>query len=157
MNKPITLKDLSQLKARGIINEAEFERRKKLLYQQAMRRADRLRTAKSGVIYILLAAFLGALGLHNFYAKRPIRGFIQLILTLISWLFMFLPLLFVCLWIYLEIMFTSRDGRGQPFCGSPAVIWLLRLGLSIYLVFALLNLQNNGELIFSKEFLNGNF
>mgnify|MGYP000032725084 FL=1 len=157
MNKPITLEDLSQLKARGIINEAEFERRKKLLYQQAMRRADQLRTAKSGVVYILLAAFLGALGLHNFYARRPVRGFIQLFLSLISWLFMFLPLLFVCLWIYLEIMFTRRDGRGQPFRGSPAVIWLLRFGLTLYLAFALLNLQNSGELIFSEQFLNGNF
>ena len=157
MDKTITLDDLSQLKARGIIDDAEFERRKKLLYRRTMRQTDDLRGSRNGIVFIFLAAFLGGLGLHNFYAKRPVRGFIQLFLLLTSWLYWFLPLIPLSVWIYLEIMFTGRDGSGKPFRGSRGIIWLLRFGLTIYIAYAFLNLSLNGQLIFSEEFMSGNF
>ncbi len=154
MNDYLTLEELGQLKARGIIDEAEFERRKKLLARKLTREQT---TAKSGVIYILLAFFLGCLGLHNFYVKRPIRGLIQILLFATSWLFLFLPLIILSLWLYLEIMFTNHDGNGNHFKSSSGMIWFLRLGLTIFIAYTFLNMQNAGELITSDLFIASNF
>ena len=69
---------------------------------------------KSRIVYIILAVFLGSLGVHNFYAGRVGAGIGQLLITLlIGWLV--LPLLIVWLWVFIEICAVTRDGSGVPF------------------------------------------
>ncbi len=58
MAKPADLEDLLQLKARGIIDDAEFSARKKLLARRSLRAYSQSK-AKSGILYIFFAYFLG--------------------------------------------------------------------------------------------------
>lgn len=63
------------------------------------------------VVYILLGLFLGALGVHNFVAGYHGRGLAQLLITLLTgWLL--IPLLFVTIWVIIEIITTTRDADG---------------------------------------------
>lgn len=67
---------------------------------------------KSRTAYLLLAFFLGTLGIHNFYAKRSTCGVIQLLITIlscgfaagISWI-----------WAIIEMITVDRDGNNVPF------------------------------------------
>ena len=69
-------------------------------------------TAKSRTVYVLLAIFLGALGVHNFYAGYTGRGIAQLLITLltmgwaaeISWI-----------WAIIEAITVKNDAKGIPF------------------------------------------
>ena len=83
--------------------------------------------AKSSIWYIILAWFFGILGIHNFYAGYYIKGLVQLILTLISWQFMFIPLFVVMIWVFLEVLFVNKDAQGIPFVGGGIWAFLLRL------------------------------
>lgn len=67
---------------------------------------------KSRVAYVLLAIFLGELGVHNFYAGYVGRGVAQLLITILS-----LGLLFWVSWIWaiVELCVVSDDGKGIPF------------------------------------------
>ena len=69
------------------------------------------RSDKSRVAYILLALFLGGLGIHNFYAGHGGRGIAQLLITLLTGWLLF-PLIFIGLWILIEIISTNTDGAG---------------------------------------------
>ena len=70
--------------------------------------------SKSRLVYILLAIFLGCLGLHNFYANYKKRGITQLLLTVfLGWTGFILGILAV--WIFIEIIITNKDGNGKPF------------------------------------------
>ena len=96
---------------------------------------DEKTSAKSGIIYVLLAYFACVIGLHNFYAGYYKRGIIQLILSLISPFMMFVPLLVVSLWGLGEMLFVNTDAKGVRFKGNPAIIWALRgigIGFLIY-------------------------
>lgn len=63
------------------------------------------------LVYILLALFLGALGVHNFVAGYAGRGAAQLLITiLLGWLI--LPLIAVVIWVIIEIVATTRDVNG---------------------------------------------
>ena len=69
---------------------------------------------KSRLVYILLALFLGTLGIHNFYAGRSGVAIFQCMITLlIGWLVV--PLLIVLVWIIFEILAVNKDGGGIPF------------------------------------------
>ena len=87
------LDELKALRARGAVDDRQYE----LLRRRLARRiiSDRREAAfsKSGAVYIVLAFFTGAIGLHNFYAGYYKRGWTQAILTIVSPLFAFLPLL----------------------------------------------------------------
>ncbi len=74
---------------------------------------------KSAAIYLLLAFFFGFLGIHNFYAGYIWRGLIQLLMTLFAAVFLFIPLLIVGIWVFLEICFVGTDAQGIPFVPSP--------------------------------------
>jgi len=69
---------------------------------------------KSRIIYVILALFLGALGIHNFYAGRTTQAIVQLLITLlIGWLI--LPLFVVFIWVLVDICAVDRDSMGVPF------------------------------------------
>ena len=67
---------------------------------------------KSRIAYIVLAIFLGELGIHNFYAGYAGRGVAQLLITILSF-----GLLFWISWIWalVELCVMTNDGRGVPF------------------------------------------
>ena len=68
----------------------------------------------SRVGYILLALFLGVLGIHNFYAGYSGKGIAQLLITLLlGWLI--LPWLAVIIWNIIEICTVTKDAQGVPF------------------------------------------
>ena len=71
-------------------------------------------SSSNRLVYILLALFLGTLGIHNFYAGRIGSGVAQLLLTiLIGWLIA--PLFGVGFWVLLDICFVKHDGNGRRF------------------------------------------
>ena len=68
---------------------------------------------KSRLAYILLALFLGFLGIHNFYAGRSGTGLTQLLLTIFTgWLIA--PLVLVLIWVLVDICAVDADGMGRP-------------------------------------------
>lgn len=67
--------------------------------------------AKSRVAYILLGVFLGAFGVHNFYAGYVGRGIAQLLLTLFTCGY---AALIVFIWSIVEIIVVDRDAKGVP-------------------------------------------
>ncbi len=91
--------------------------------------------SKSRLVYVLLAFFLGTLGIHNFYAGYIARGLAQLAITLfLGWLY--LPLLFVAIWVLAEIFFVNRDADGQPFEGSGCAVIVGVIAIVVISVFA---------------------
>ena len=68
----------------------------------------------SRVSYVLLAWFIGTLGIHNFYAGYSERGVAQLLITLLfGWLF--IPLIFVIIWNIFEMCTVTSDAKGTAF------------------------------------------
>ena len=67
---------------------------------------------KSRVVYVLLAFFLGELGIHNFYAGYIGRGVVQLLITILT-----LGILFWVSWTWaiVELCITTHDRKGVPF------------------------------------------
>ncbi len=70
------------------------------------------RSYKSRTTYIVLGIFLGALGVHNFYAGYTGRGVGQLCLTVLT-----LGYLGIVSWIWaiIEICIVEKDGTGLNF------------------------------------------
>lgn len=72
---------------------------------------------KSMVVAVLLAVFLGTLGIHNFYLGYTQKAVIQLVLTIVgwatSWLFVGLLAVFaVAVWVIVDIVqIVSRQGQ----------------------------------------------
>lgn len=70
------------------------------------------RPPKTRFVYIILALFLGGLGIHNFYAGRYGSAIAQLLITLlIGWTI--IPLFVVGLWALIEAIVVAHDGNGQ--------------------------------------------
>lgn len=91
---------------------------------------------KSQLIYVVLALFLGALGIHNFYANRWVRGLIQLLLTIGTGM---VGSVISSLWSVINIFTIETDGDGHPFhLNLPAKYIAGVLGIIKYL----------GEIIF---------
>ena len=115
------LDELKALRARGAVDDRQYE----LLRRRLARRiiSDRREAAfsKSGAVYIVLAFFTGAIGLHNFYAGYYKRGWTQAILTIVS------PLLVTAAWAFGELLWVDKAANGTFFRGSRKVIWLLRI------------------------------
>lgn len=67
--------------------------------------------AKSRAVYIVLGIFLGCLGIHNFYGRRYVTGFAQLMITLVlGWAVV--GIIVTGLWALLEIFTVTKDGTG---------------------------------------------
>ena len=62
--------------------------------------------------YILLGLFFGELGLHNFYAGYVGRGVAQLLITVLSFGFLFWV---SWIWAFIEIIVVSRNAKGVGF------------------------------------------
>ncbi len=95
--------------------EDERPRRRSRYRRQGTRDND----SKSRLAYILLALFLGTLGIHNFYVGRTGAGVAQLLITIFSFPLMcvgvgiftvFIPVV----WSLVEIVAIDRDGNGYP-------------------------------------------
>ena len=129
----LDIEKLKELRSSGAISEQEFLEQKHRLFRQIERENESV-GAKNGILYILLAWFLGTIGIHNFYAGYVGRGVVQMLLTLTSWLFLFIPVVVVALWVLLEIFFVNKGANGVFFKGSRKLIWLLRIGAIIWLV-----------------------
>jgi TM2 domain-containing membrane protein YozV len=71
------------------------------------------RSHKSRTAYIVLGIFLGALGVHNFYAGYVGRGVGQLCLTVLT-----LGYLGIISWVWaiIEVCVVEKDGSGLNFC-----------------------------------------
>lgn len=70
--------------------------------------------SKERIAYVLLGVFLGALGVHNFYAGYVGRGVAQLLITLfLFWLVV--PLVAVWIWTIVEVITVTADAKGVPF------------------------------------------
>jgi len=92
-----------------------------------IKKTGKQRIAKNGIIYIVLAFFLCTIGIHNFYAGYIKRGFAQMLLTIMSPFFMFIPLLIVSAWGLGEILLVNKDANDIPFTGNKRIIMALRI------------------------------
>lgn len=82
-------------------------------------RQTRFAKPKSRLVYILLAVFIGTLGLHNFYAGYTKRGIIQLVVSLIGAFTVLILIGAVILtgvvfWAWAEAIFVKKDAYGEP-------------------------------------------
>lgn len=91
---------------------------------------------KSQLIYVVLALFLGAFGVHNFYANRWGRGLLQLLLTVATGL---VGSVISSLWAIINIFSIETDGDGHSFKLNPVAKYICG-GLGILKYF--------GEIIF---------
>lgn len=66
---------------------------------------------KSRGIYIVLALFLGGLGIHNFYAGYNGRGAAQLVITLVTGLSG--GIFLVAIWSFIECFVVNTDAYGR--------------------------------------------
>ena len=124
---------LKELRDAKTISEEEYLEQKKRLAVKAIQQVDR-NNAKNGIIYIVLAFFLGLIGVHNFYAGYWGRALSQLCLTIIAPWFLFVPLIGVNLWVLIEILFVNHGARGILFNGNRKIIWGLRIATILILV-----------------------
>ena len=67
---------------------------------------------KSRTIYVVLAIFLGHIGVHNFYAGYIGRGVAQLLITILTFGFLFW---ISWIWAIIEACAETHDGRSVPF------------------------------------------
>ena len=71
---------------------------------------------KSRIAYVLLAIFLGGLGIHNFYAGYMERGVTQLLISVLGGSFTCgISSLVVWVWAIIEACITTTDKNGVPF------------------------------------------
>ena len=120
------------------MSEEEFIAEKKRLAAKVLHLDDK-KTPRNGIIYILLAFFFGAIGLHNFYAGYWGRGLSQLCLSLIAPWFLYIPLLFVSIWVLLELLFVNKDSHGKLMQGNRRIINILRVATIVILTLAFYN------------------
>lgn len=67
---------------------------------------------KSRLAYLLLAFFLGHMGIHDFYAGYVGRGIAQLLITVCSFGLLFWV---SWLWAIIEMIVVTKDAKGVPF------------------------------------------
>lgn len=115
------------------------EQRKKVAFRKILR--DNELSPVNGIVYILFAFLLGAIGVHNFYAKFWKRGIVQFLMTMFAPFMFFIPLIFTSMWAEAELLFQNRDRDGRLFKGSRRKIWVLRLMSIVVLVWGLMSLE----------------
>lgn len=114
------LEQLAALQKKGILTKKEFEEQKKALLAAQVEASDTV-GRKQQIIYVLLAFFLGAFGIHNFYAGYKGRAITQLVLSILSPFTLFLSLIFVDIWVIVNIFRINKDASGRDFIPSRGV------------------------------------
>lgn len=137
MENMINPEKLEELRDKKLISEEEYNAQKKHLFEKIIRKENGRINPKNGIVYVLLAWFLGTLGIHNFYAGYVFRGVVQLLMTLTAQFFMFIPLLITAVWAYLELLLQNKSRDGERLGGSRKVIFVLRTAATIWLALAL--------------------
>ena len=69
---------------------------------------------RTRLVYILLAIFLGGLGVHNFYAGYTKKAIIQLLCCTIG-AALVIPLIVGAIWILVDIFTVTKDADGKSF------------------------------------------
>jgi TM2 domain-containing membrane protein YozV len=67
---------------------------------------------KSRTVYILLAVFLGAYGVHNFYAGDKKAGLIKLLVSLLTCFIGAIPMF---IWAIVDAINVKQDAQGVQF------------------------------------------
>lgn len=67
---------------------------------------------KMKAVYVVMGFFLGAIGIHNFYAGYKRRAIAQLLITVLSFGYL---LLVSWIWAIVEIIIVNDDASGRPF------------------------------------------
>lgn len=67
---------------------------------------------KSTTTYILLALFLGCLGIHDFYAGYTNQGIIKLCISVVGCC---IGLIISVIWAFIDLCTVRQDASGQPF------------------------------------------
>ena len=87
------------------------------------------------VMYIILGIFFGLFGIHNFYAGYKGRGIAKILLSILI-----VPILFVELWVLIELVATKTDGKGRLMEESATpvrilpIIFLIIYSLSLFFI-----------------------
>lgn len=126
------LEKLAKLREKNILNEEEYNNIKTHIVNKHILV---LEEKKSGVAYVLLAWFLGIFGAHNFYAGYTKRAIAQLLLTLFSWVLLFIPLFIVQLWALGDLCFVNKDARGNSFVGDKVMVMIVRIAAVTFYIF----------------------
>lgn len=127
------IEQLAKLYAKGHITEEEYLSQKKALLEAAVKASQACEISrKNGLIYVVLAWFLGVFGAHNFYAGYNGRGLAQLLLTVFSWILMFIPLIITSIWAFIEMLIVNKDSDGCKFGGDAGLILGLRIAAVIW-------------------------
>lgn len=126
------LEKLAELKDKNIISEEEFNTLKKEILSKVIAESE----TKSGVAYALLATFLGLFGAHNFYAGYTKRAVVQLLMTLFSWILLFLPLFVVQIWVLGDLWLINKDAKGVPFSGDKTLVVIIRVAVTAMYLFS---------------------
>lgn len=66
---------------------------------------------KMKAVYVVLGFFLGAIGVHNFYAGYKRRAIAQLLITVLSFGYL---LIVSWIWAIVEIIMVNDDASGRP-------------------------------------------
>ncbi len=69
---------------------------------------------RTRLIYILLAIFLGGLGIHNFYAGYTKKAIIQLLCVIPGSILVF-PAVIEFIWVLVDICTVTKDADGKTF------------------------------------------
>lgn len=124
MNDIENLEHLNTLRDKKIIDDQEFTSIKRTIINKHL--GTHL-GAKSGTAYVLLAWFLGIFGAHNFYAGYTKRAIVQILITLFSGIFFFIPIVIVQIWALGDMCLIDKDADGTPFYGDKILIRIIRI------------------------------
>lgn len=69
---------------------------------------------RTRLIYILLAIFLGGLGIHNFYAGYTKKAIVQLLCVIPGFMLVFPPII-EFIWVLVDICTVTKDADGKTF------------------------------------------
>ncbi|MEI7904489.1 MAG: TM2 domain-containing protein [Candidatus Firestonebacteria bacterium] len=74
-----------------------------------------LDTAKPRAVFVLLGIFLGAAGIHNFYAGYLGKALAQLVLGVSGMYTNWITTIFAFLWAIADVLLVRQDDWGVPF------------------------------------------
>ncbi len=131
------LEKLNNLKERGLLTKAEFDVQKKAMIGDTTSQNP----PKQQLIYVLLAFFVGNIGIHNFYARRKKSAIAQLLMTFPG-CFLLVPMIIAWYWVVIEIFVVKKDGSGRlfkPSKGFAISMGVAKLVLTVVCVVTLLS------------------